>query len=245
MRSLVRTALILRSRSSGESNREVWLLSPEEGVVRATVFGGPRSRLRAHASPFNSGTIWLYRDPVRDSRKVTDFDVTAWRPGLRELYERAMAAEALAETVLASQGGGGNWKISFGLCCRFLDTLEGTGAEFCGPVFVYFLWNWAALLGQRPPLACASCACESAADGVLWYDRREGDFLCSRCAGLGGNGEDAGGLLSLGEGARRWLAAGENSGLSGVPVSFGEARAVVMAVMEDILGKRLPTWNEV
>ena len=48
----------------------------------------------------------VYHDPSKDSRKLSDFDVRSWRPGLRELYERAMAADAVAETVLASHGGG-------------------------------------------------------------------------------------------------------------------------------------------
>ena len=158
-RNLVRTALVLRARPSGESNREVWFLTAEEGILRATVFGGPKSRLRAHAAPFHSGTVWLYHDPVRDSRKVTDFDVVSWRPALRELYERTMTANAGAETVLASHGGGGNWKTALDLFSRFLDGLEEARAAGCSRVFVRFLWDWAAFLGGRPGLACASCAC--------------------------------------------------------------------------------------
>jgi DNA repair protein RecO (recombination protein O) len=49
------TALILRVRPSGESHREVWFLSAEEGILRATVFGGPKSRLRSQAAPFTRG----------------------------------------------------------------------------------------------------------------------------------------------------------------------------------------------
>ncbi|MDR1419554.1 MAG: recombination protein O N-terminal domain-containing protein [Treponema sp.] len=253
-RSFTRTVLVLRSRPSGESNREVWLLTAEEGIIRATVFGGPKSRLRSHASPFHSGTVWLYHDPVRDSRKITDFDVVSWRPGLRELYERTMTANALAETVLASHGGGGNWKAALDLFSLALDSLEEAPADGCPPVFVRFLWNWAALLGGCPGLECASSACESADDGVLWYNREEGIFLCTRCAGLYGTGgnEDgaAAGLLALGPGARRWLAA-PGDALSILPrcspdaPSLREARSVAAVVMEDILGTRPATWNEV
>ncbi|MDR1100566.1 MAG: recombination protein O N-terminal domain-containing protein, partial [Treponema sp.] len=114
-RTFTYTALVLRTRPSGESNREAWFLTAEEGLLRATVFGGPRSRLRAHVAPFHSGPLWIYHDPVRDSRKITDFDVLCWRPGIREQYERTMAADALAETILNSHGGGGNWKTAFAL----------------------------------------------------------------------------------------------------------------------------------
>ncbi|MDR1105596.1 MAG: recombination protein O N-terminal domain-containing protein [Treponema sp.] len=251
-RSFTRTALILRSRPSGESNREVWLLTAEEGIIRATVFGGPKSRLRAHAAPFHSGTVWLYHDPVRDSRKITDFDVVSWRLGLREMYERTMTANAVAETVLASHGGGGNWRTAFGLFSFTLDSLEEAAAEACPRIFVRFLWNWAAFLGGCPGLSCASSACEQADDGVLWYDRKEGIFLCTRCAGLYGTGgsEDgaAAGLLALGPAARVWLASPEDGPLPrpfpDAP-SFREARSVAMAVMEGVLGRRLATWDEI
>ena len=89
------SVLTLRVRPSGESNREAWFLSAEEGIFKATVFGGPKSRLRSQVAPFHQGRLWIYHDPVKDSRKVTDFDVSSWRPGLRELYERVMAADAL------------------------------------------------------------------------------------------------------------------------------------------------------
>ena len=109
MRNYSCRALTLRVRETGESNRDAWFLTATEGIMRATVFGGPKSRLRSRVAPFHEGTLWVYRDPVRDSRKAEDFDVQHYRQGLRELYERAMAANAVAETILSSHGGGGNW----------------------------------------------------------------------------------------------------------------------------------------
>jgi DNA repair protein RecO (recombination protein O) len=149
-RTFTFTALVLRTRPSGESNRDVWFLTAEEGLLQATVFGGPKSRLRAHAAPFHSGTLWIYRDPVRNSRKVTDFDVVSWRPGLREQYDRALAADALAETILASHGGGGNWEAAFTLAGGSLDALEGAEDQHCLPIILHFFWNWLDILGLRP-----------------------------------------------------------------------------------------------
>jgi recombinational DNA repair protein (RecF pathway) len=164
-----------------------------------------------------------------------------------------MTADAMAETVLTSHGSGGNWKEAFRLICQSLDALEAAQAEICERVFVHFLWNWAALLGGRPPLACSSCACEPADHEILWYDRNEENFLCQRCAGLEGTGgsEDgkADGLLSLSPGGRRWLLAVEDmdparlSRYSADTVSQKEVRSVVTAVMEGLLGKRPATWD--
>jgi DNA repair protein RecO (recombination protein O) len=149
-RTFTYTALVLRTRPSGESNRDAWFLTSEEGLLRATVFGGPKSRLRAHVAPFHSGPLWIYRDPVRDSRKITDFDVQCWRPGIREQYDRTMAADALADTILSSHGGGGNWKAAFALATGTLDALEGATEPLCIHLLLYFFWNWLDLLGLRP-----------------------------------------------------------------------------------------------
>jgi DNA repair protein RecO (recombination protein O) len=237
-RSFTYTALTLRVRPSGESNRDAWFLTAEEGILRATVFGGPKSRLRAHAAPYHQGQIWIYRDPVRDSRKLIDFDVRSWRPGLRELYERTMGAGAVAETILAGHGGGGNWGAALAMAEKTLDALEGADGESCNRILIHFLWNWAELLGHRPELnRCTSCghvpgdvsgggagmagsadkACEAGGDGLLWYSLREGTLLCSSCAGnyvtnsVGNHAADGGrpGLLPVGPGTRRWLNAAE------------------------------------
>jgi DNA repair protein RecO (recombination protein O) len=249
-RTFILQALVLKTLNSGESNRDAWFLTAEEGIIRATVFGGPKSRLRAHVAPFHRGTLWIYHDPVRDSRKVTDFDVRSWRPGLRELYERTMAAGATADTILASHGGGGAWEEALNLADSVLDALENAGEEGCLRIFVHFLWKWAAFLGLRPELACA---CGAPADGLLWFDRREGIFLCPSCAGLGDSGGGAPAettdFLPLNPGGRRWLRGVENLDPAQLtryipdPVSLRQIRAALVSLMAGILGRELSTWN--
>jgi DNA repair protein RecO (recombination protein O) len=256
-RNLTYSALVLRVRPSGDANREAWFLTAEEGIIRATVFGGPKSRLRAHVAPFHRGKLWIYHDPVKDNRKVTDFDVLAWRPGLRERYGRSAAAAAVAETILASHGGGGNWPEALSLADAALEALDGAEERFCGEVTLRFLWDWAELLGIRPELnRCASCACEAPGDGVLWYLRREGVLLCSSClAAAGGDAsaefDAAGTAFPVGPGARRWLSGGAalrtaSPGRYTMDGPSGrEAAALVTELLSGALGKRLATWDEV
>jgi DNA repair protein RecO (recombination protein O) len=61
-----------------------------------------------------------------------------------------MAADALAETILASHGGGGNWEAAFTLAGKSLDALEGADDTNCLRVLVHFFWNWLDILGLRP-----------------------------------------------------------------------------------------------
>ncbi|GHT96952.1 recombinase RecO [Spirochaetia bacterium] len=263
-RTYTYSALVLRVKPSGESNRDAWILTAEEGVIRATVFGGPKSKLRAHVAPFNRGTLWVYHDPVRDSRKVTDFDVRIWRPGIREGYDRSMAAAAVAETILAAHGSGGSWEAALALADAALDALEGAEEAACLRIVIHFLWNWAELIGSRPELdRCASCGKGFAVHNgerplsgeTLWYSKRDGTVLCPSCAGLSVeelpvlSPEMAADFLPLSPGTRRWLTTVENlnpallARFSMDRASGREAKALVTAILTEALGKRLSTWD--
>ncbi|GHU13938.1 recombinase RecO [Spirochaetia bacterium] len=251
-RTAVYNALALRVRPSGE-HREAVFLTGEDGIVRATVFGGPKSRFRSHVAPFNSGRLWIYRDPAKDTRKVSDFDVQSWRPGLRELYERSEAANEMAALVLKSYAAGGEplsesteqggaFAGALDLALSTLDALENADEACCRRLVIRFMWIWAGLLGMRPdPEHCSSCACEAAADGLLWFIRGEG-LLCQDCLRRvetrGGRAADYG--LPLGPGARRWFLAVENRPAADIvrisldTESLAEARALTDALLRDV-----------
>jgi len=247
-RTFVYTALVLRNRPSGESNSEITLLTAEEGIIKSTVYGGPKSKLRSHSAPYNSGQVWIYRDPAKDYSKLSDFDVHSWRPGLRELYERTMAASAVAETILSTHGGGGDWGSALKMAAATLDALETAGEELCHRLLVHFLWQWAGFLGIRPHLeGCASCA---AADEPLWFSAREHTVLCGKCVqNEAGSGEARSDFIHLNLGCRRWFAAVqrlEPSELHRYSLdnkSFNEAKALAAAVMAGSLGKHLASWD--
>jgi DNA repair protein RecO (recombination protein O) len=258
-RTAVYSALVLRSRPSGESNSEVTFLTAEEGIIKATVFGGPKSKLRAHSAPYNSGQVWVYRDPAKDYGKLSDFDVRSWRPGLRELYERTMAASALAETILYTHGGGGDWAEALKLASATLDALESANEELCGRLLVHFLWRWAGFLGLQPHIeSCAVCG-EIAASSPLWFSAREGSVLCGNCVPkdeispqnrvLSPKPSSVPGLLLLNPGSRRWLTAVEPlepallHRYSMDNRSFHEAKSLACAVLTAALGKKLASWE--
>ena len=190
-------ALVLRMRSCGESNREAFFLTAGMGIPRAFVYGGPKSRLRSYVSQFHYGGLYLYHDPVRDSYKVTDFDVRRWRPGIRENYDRTMAAVAITETVLAGFGGGCDWNEALDQTNDSLDALDGAVGPDYSRILVHFLWKWAKLTGihdgapaglsqspfrwlEKSSTLCASEACRLGLDsGSL----REAKNFCTTIIG--------------------------------------------------------------
>ena len=248
-RSFTYSAITLRVRQSGESNREAWFLTAEEGVLRATVFGGPKSRLRARVAPFHEGELWIYHNPVRDSRKVTDFDVRSYRPGIRELYERAMTADALAETILASHGGGGGWAEAAKLTSGVLDALDEADAALCCRLGIYFLWQWADILGVRPDLSvCGLCASNIQREQVLLFSAASEALFCENCARREVF-SPASPLIRLGGGARLWLGGIENLPAAVIArvtldnTSLEQAKAFSKALLARTLEKWLATWD--
>jgi DNA repair protein RecO (recombination protein O) len=220
--------------------------------LRATVFGGPKSKLRSYASPFHSGQAWIYRDPVKDSRKLTDLDVRSWRPGLREMYERVTAADAVAETVLASHGGGGHWERALLLAESTLDALAASDVETCSRILLCFLWQWIDFLGLRPEFdRCSVCGKQTPPNGRLLYLPGEGGMACEDCAaaiGREGRSKPPPVFAEAGPGCRHWLETVRP--LSPVQInrysvdkkSFSEAKTFVTAVLAEALGRR-PEWD--
>jgi recombinational DNA repair protein (RecF pathway) len=151
-----------------------------------------------------------------------------------------MSAGAIAETILASHGGGGNWQEALELASAILDTLNGASAGACQRITVCFFWRWAQILGVKPDLcACASCASEVKREESLWYSAGKEALFCEKCA------KDGGFSFRLGPGARLWL-----KGIESLPVtalervttdipSLEQAKALSQAVLAAVLGKPL------
>jgi len=251
-RTAVYTAIVLRNRPSGESNSEVTLLTAEEGIIKTTVFGGAKSKLRAHSAPYNSGQVWIYRDKSKEYGKLSDFDVRFWRPGLRDMYDRTMAAAAAAETILSSHGGGGEWAAAFKIAADTLDALEDANEEFCGRVLVHFLWKWVGFLGIQPHIEYCS-ACGNNSDNIFWFNVNEGSALCANCKSINNeqttDNKEQSGLLKLNPGCRRWLSLTSEMESSGIfrysmdNKTFNEVKSLVTAVLSSAFGKRLASWE--
>jgi DNA repair protein RecO (recombination protein O) len=202
-RSSTFPAVILRSREYGESNRLITLFSADQGILDALLYGGPKSKLKSLAAPYHSGRAWIYYDPVRDSRKLSDFDPESTYPGIRSRLRPSLHAALWAEILIRSRAGGSDFEHSFLLmvnCLKALDALPEDDAPYA--TFV-FLWEYAGLLGLRPdPRACASCAGLIASDGVEYYSIHDGAFLCGDCR----SDEDAqGAFIAVPPGVARYL----------------------------------------
>ena len=176
-------ATVLSIKKSGENNRSVLFLSPDEGLFYATLFGGPKSRLKSLIQNFYTGTLWLYEDEVKKSRKITDFDPVSSRMSFSSDIYKMMAANLAAELVIKTKCAGENEK-AFILLNGFLDGLEASGEEESRLGTLRFLWRYVSLLGiERNVNECCGCSKSLfSTKGDCLYMERYSGFVCPDCA---------------------------------------------------------------
>ncbi len=182
-------ATILSIKQSGENNRSVTLIIPEEGLVYATLYGGPKSKLKSLVSPFNSGTIWLYRDEAKQSCKITDFDANKCHPEIHENLFKSFAASFGAEILIKSKCAGSPDQ-AFSLYNGLLDGMSFYDEKESRLGLVRFIWRYMGLLGSRPDTSeCCQCG-NSFLTGKLTPDRlkykaiyseTDNGFVCQDC----------------------------------------------------------------
>ena len=214
-RNLVYDALVLRAKDVPSGSRVVTFLSAEAGILDAFVFGGPKSKLRSAASPWSSGRVFLYHDPLRDYLKVSDFEVAEAFSGLRDGLRRIMSASLVGELLIKTSGGGGDFPEVLGIARDTLAALETLPEGRTDYPLLLFIWRLVGVIGLLPDLgACVLCERElGPAEPRLWL-RNEGGFACPRCRPeTGGLGPRDGGFAEaprLSAGALRWLERAES-----------------------------------
>ena len=207
MRNTQISATILKTVLSGENNWIVSYLTCENQIATAMLYGGPKSKLRSMVSPFHTGTLYIYTDPVRKISKITDFDVSAFRPALREDLYKNWAASLCSELVLKTFAGGQLESNVFYLVNGFLDGLDLVSENESRIGTLRFLWRYLGELGIQPSVTeCFSCGTEfdknEESDSVL-YSPEENGFVCKFCK----NYEKAAGTLEISKPALFYLQA--------------------------------------
>ncbi len=257
-RQITTQAVVCYIKPAGENNSSVCLLTQRDGIVFATMYGGPKSRLRSLVSAWNSGTAYLSQPRKGGALKIYDFDVREYHLSFRESLYKTYAASLAAEMAIKTKCAGsppGCWTLVSG----FLDGLERCRTDSqCGAGLLRFLWRYLGLLGICPDASCCRrCGAGfSAGDtdgaaprihGGAFFCPEENGFVCRDCsAGTGGTAETAGAdPLYLGAEEMRYL--GAVSALPPaearrIPLSADAARRIrtlVFSLAESACGTKL------
>ncbi|MCX7026197.1 MAG: DNA repair protein RecO [Spirochaetes bacterium] len=179
-------ALVLRTKESPSGDRIATFLGAEEGIVDTFIFGGAKSSLRSSASPFVHARVFIYTDPVKQYRKLSDMSILESFPGLRDSYERLMAASAISELLIRTSGCGGEYGPVFDLALRSLRLLDKANSSQTEFLLLAFLWKILDIMGLKPDLKlCSACGRPLGGEqgAGLRYSEFQGGFLCPRCSG--------------------------------------------------------------
>lgn len=190
-RSSSDSAVIVSLRPQGENNQTVTLISKSKGVIYATLYGGPKSRLRSLVSQWHSGTVFLYESPEKKQIKISDFDVKNYHQSYSKNLFKHFAASLACEIAIKTKCGGSP-EESFRLLSGFLDGLEIASEEEGRLGLIRFLWRYLELLGVQPQThSCGSCGQSFlekrfAPRSKSYYNYQENVFFCPECTGQNG-----------------------------------------------------------
>ncbi len=174
--------LVLSLRTFGEGHRSASLLLPENEngcqIVNATLYGGPKSKLRGLVVPYHSGRIWLYSNPVKNSTKISDFKVKEYRSGIRDNISRIWCASLAAELAIKLEGN-----IDWNLINFFLTGISKSDENQCRLALMRFLWRVIIFSGLAPDISSCSY-CDENIDNknkTYFYLPIENALLCKSC----------------------------------------------------------------
>jgi len=186
-------ALFLRSRDSPAGDRIVSMLTAEEGILDAFIFGGARSSLRSSASPFVFGRALIYADPVKHFRKLSDLTILESFSRLRESYAKLWSASVIAELIVKTSGCGGEYGEVLELSLQALRVLDGGAEEIADMTLLAYLWKTIGIMGLQPDLdRCSLCGKglapsdgEGSALSGMQYSAAQEGFVCDACGDEG------------------------------------------------------------
>jgi len=184
-RSFHTEGIILKNYRFGEIHKGVVFLSPEIGLQTAVAFGAysPKGKLRTVTSPLCTGTLYLYRDPVKDMIKITDMDCKLFFSGIRENIRKFFHASLFQEIVLKTFGG--EAPSVYELLVSSLTWLELLPDLRSTEILVQFLWRYVTYAGLAPDLEqCSACGKERGSREPAYVQVGVSGLLCAECAGI-------------------------------------------------------------
>ena len=248
-RSTSTSAIVLSLRPLGENNSSVTLLTSDNGIVYAILYGGPKSRLRSLVSQWNSGKVWLYENPEKNQIKISDFEVVNYHPSFSQNLFKSYAASLAAEIAIKTRCAG-----SASQCHRlvsgFLDGMELCDEEQSRLGLLRFLWRYLELLGIQPNShACCNCGktfldTRFAPNAVSYYNGMENSFICPDCVESGGSSQ-SGNMINVHFSAVQYLSAltvlspSEARKLSIDQEVYGQIRQLVFFLIENSIDQKL------
>lgn len=192
-KSIVVNGTIIQVHPLGEKNFLLQILTIERGIISATLYGGPKSRLKSLASEWNGGILYLSEEKNGNFLKLNDFDVKKYHETFRtdifKMWAASLAAEIAIKTKCADSP-----EECYEIFSGFIDGLELCQTKEAGQKgLIRFLWRYLKILGLQPDASsCSQCGTSFFARNLssnnIEYNRdganylpMENSFVCTNC----------------------------------------------------------------
>lgn len=173
----------LKASDLGESHKLVLVLTPDQGLIRAAVFGakgkkgGPK---RILIQPFSLCRGDFYYDPVKKLWRLDEGESLESRDSFHLHLNRYYAALFWADLIIQSHAGGGS-RDFFLMSRDYFKALDDAEEEQVAGIFLKALWNYLEYEGIRPDLSiCSRCGRKAPGKKAICYSY-EGQTVCSDC----------------------------------------------------------------
>ncbi|MGH4037874.1 MAG: DNA repair protein RecO [Sphaerochaeta sp.] len=120
-------AIVLKARKDGDSNRNLTLLSVDEGIIEIRAFRSRTSKSAPKAYQFQEGMFFLYYNPVNKQYSLKDVQLISPHDGIKQDYEAIISASIMVEFTIRTAND--DMANTYQLLARALDFLDDSSFE--------------------------------------------------------------------------------------------------------------------
>lgn len=173
----------LKASDLGESHKLLLALTPEQGLIRAAVFGVKGKKggaKRILIQPFSLCRGEFYYDPVKKLWRLDEGESLESRDSFHLYLNRYYAALFWADLIIQSHAGGGS-RDFFLMSRNYFKSLDDARDHEVSRIFLKALWDYLEFEGIRPDLStCSRCGRRAPERKAICYSP-EGQTICSDC----------------------------------------------------------------
>lgn len=181
-RNTCEQAIVLKTRKDGDSNRNLTLLSVDNGILEIRAFRIRTSKTAPKAYLFQEGLFYLYNNQIKNQLSLKDISLISSHDKIREDYDSIIIASIMVEFILSSVND--NMNNIYRLLATSLDLLEDSTIDK-DIVLIQFLLRMIREHGLIDNFNnCPVCNKRYSIDEVLHFSQTMNVPCCSECEQL-------------------------------------------------------------
>ena len=184
-RNLKTEGIVIRNYRVQDYHKGTVIFSPEAGILHAIAYGGykGKSRLGPAVQPLNRGIFDIYRDPVKKSARINEYEPAEVYQAVKDNLKKYFTALAWLETASKAHGGGESSGELYSLLCDCLDLLLRLPENLTDRIMVQFLARALVIFGENMDSSdCSICGRKTGEKEQVYFSLKDAGFACVSCS---------------------------------------------------------------